>query len=396
MENNTTLLTDDLKKFGIMTEENHFSKKLSQQEVQNFLKGGTLIAENDQNRLTFKINEDKLNVNVYTKDLVSHKDLSSAELLEVSSKKTNLYKAMADYGTITHIGKSHFNNNPENEINIFVEIENERGKTRFFGNKLEESLKDFKIGDKIQINQTGIEKTVLQAKVDEEMKEFTRYDNHFIIRPFDEKSKQFQSRLFEFDAKDKSVKDIDTTKYELKTLNGHTISEKQLQMLRKGKEVKLDDETTIQLSPKAENEKKLSSSAKALLITSIAFDGGITFLIIKGIQQLAKMEEENRKQQESQKYLAELQKLKGYLQTKAEQYPDNKKITTDLNVVSNEISSVQKRNSDNHVQEKNDNSAGLKVNDRDMYEDANRKKEEEQKTSKEQENEKSRSSGRGR
>jgi hypothetical protein len=396
MENNTTLLTDDLKKFGIMTEDNHFSKKLSQQEVQNFLKGGTLIAENDQNRLTFKINEDMLNVNVYTKDLVSHKDLSSAELLEVSSKNTNLYKVMADYGTITHIGKSHFNNNPENEINIFVEIENERGKTRFFGNKLEESLKDFKIGDKIQVSQSGIEKTILQARIDGETKEFTRYDNLFIIRPFKEKSKQFQSRLFEFDAKDKSVKDIDTTKYELKTVNGHSLSEKQLQLLRKGKEVKLDDETTIQLSPKAKNETRLSSTNKVLLITSIAFDGGITFLIIKGIQKLAKMQDENRKQQESQKYLAELQKLKSYLQSKAELYPENKKIINDLNVVSNEISNVQARNSENQVKEKKDDTVRLKVNDRDMYEDANRKKEFEQKTSEEQENEKSRSSRRGR
>jgi hypothetical protein len=42
---------------------------------------------------------------------------------------------------------------------------------------------------------------------------------------------------------------VDTTKYELKNVNGHNISEKQLQQLRKGKELKLDDETTIQISP---------------------------------------------------------------------------------------------------------------------------------------------------
>ncbi|MBB4807251.1 hypothetical protein HNP38_002555 [Chryseobacterium defluvii] len=394
MENNTTFLTDDLKRFGIMTEDNQFSKKLSQQEVYNFLKGGVLIAENDQNRLTFKIAEDKLSVNVYNKDWISHKDLSSAELLEVSSKNTNLYKVMADYGTITHIGKSHFNNNPENEITLFVEVENDRGKTRFFGNKLEESLKSFKIGEKVQITQTGIEKAVLNANVDGEIKEITRYDNLFIIRPFDEKNKEFQSRLFELDAKDKTIKDIDTIKYELQTVNGHTLSEKQLQLLRKGKEIKLDDETTIQLSPKADNEKNLSASVKVLLITSLALDGGITFLIIKGIQKLAKIQEENHKQHESQKYLTELQKLKSFLQSKAEQYPDNKQIITDLNIVGKEISNVQAAVSENQNQEKNDDAVRLKGGDPDLFEDANQKKEEERRN--EEDSRKSTSFSRGR
>ncbi|WP_312752194.1 hypothetical protein [Epilithonimonas hominis] len=376
MENNTNLLTDELKKFGIMTENNSFSQKLSDNEIQNFLKGGILIAENDENRLTFKIKDDQLNVNAYTKDIINHKDLSSAELFEISSKNTNLYKVMADYGTITHIGKGNFNHNPNNEKTTFLEIENERGKTLFLGNKLDKALKDFKVGDKIQINQTGIEKSTFRTEIDGEAKDITKYDNIFLIRAFEEKNKQFQSKLFELDLKDKTIKDLDTTKYELKTVNGQTLSEKQLQQLRKGKEVKLDDETTIQLSPKADNEKKLSTSVKALLITSVMIDGGITFMFIKGIQRLARMQEENKKQMESQKYLLELQKLKGFLQSKAEQYPDNKKIISDLNIVSKEISNVQSKNPEHQKQEKNDDSVRLKVNDRDTYEDANRKKEE--------------------
>ena len=377
MENNTNLLTDELKKFGIMTENNSFSQKLSDNEIQNFLKGGILIAENEENRLTFSIKDDQLNVNAYTKDIINHKDLSSAELFEISSKNTNLYKVMADYGTITHIGKGHFNHNPENEKTSFLEIENERGKTMFFGNKLDEVLKDSKVGDKIQINQTGIEKSTFTTEVDGEAKDITKYDNLFLIRPFEGKNKQFQSKIFELDLKDKTIKDLDTTKYELQTVNGKTLSEKQLQQLRKGKEVKLDDETTIQLSPKADNDKKLSSSVKALLITSVMIDGGITFMLIKGIQKMAKMQEDNRKQLESWKYLDELQKLKGFLQSKAEQYPDNKKIISDLNVVSKEISNIQSKNPEYQKQEKNDDTVRLNVNDRDTYEDANRKKEEE-------------------
>lgn len=363
-----------------MTRENTFSPKLADHEIQSFLKGGILIAENDQNRLTFNIKDDQLNVNAYSKDIINHKDLSSAELFEISSKNSNLYKVTADYGTITHIGNGNFNRNPNNEKTTFLEIENERGKTLFFGNKLDESLKDFKVGDKIQINQTGIEKSTFKAEIEGELKDITKYDNLFLIRAFEEKNKQFQSKLFELDSREKTIKDFDTTHYELQTVNGKTLSEKQLQQLRKGKEVKLDDETTIQLSPKADNEKKLSSSVKALLITSVIIDGGITFMLVKGIQKLAKMQEENKKQLESQKYLMELQKLKGFLQSKAEQYPDNKKIISDLNVVSKEISIVQSKNSEHQKQEKKDDTIRLKVNDRDTYEDANRKKEEQKET----------------
>src|SRR5690606_1334425 len=115
---------------------------------------------------------------------------------------------------------------------------------------------------------------------------------------------------------------------------------------------------------------------------------------IKGIQKLAKMQEENQKQQESQKYLAELQKLKGFLQSKAEQYPDNKQIITDLNIVGKEISNVQARSPEYQVWEKNDETVRLKVNDRDVYEDASRKKEEEKRS--EEQSQKSQSFSRGR
>ncbi len=393
MENTSTLLTDELRKFGIMNQQDHFSEKLSKKEIDDFLKGGILIAENDKNRLTFKINDDKLDVNVYNKDIVNHKDLSTAELFEISSSNRNLYKVMADYGNITHIGTGYFNKNPENEMTTFVEIENERGKTIFFGNKLEDSLKDFKVGDKIQIIQTGVEKTVLKID-DADEKELAKFDNVFIINPFKEKNKQFQSRIFELDKKDNTIKDVDTTKYELKNVNGHNISEKQLQQLRKGKELKLDDETTIQISPASKNEAKLSASSKSLLILSLATDGGLSFLIIKGIQKLARMQEENQLQKESIRYQVELQKLKAHLKSKSEQYPDNKNIITDLNIVSKEISASQSSLNENTNKEKEKSNINLQVNDPDMYQDANQKKEEEKRNAEEASRSTSHSRGR--
>lgn len=376
MENTNTLLTEELKKFGIMNQNDEFSGKLSKTEINDFLNGGILIAENDKNRLTFKINDDKLDLNIYTKDLVNHRDLSTAELFEISSHNTNLYKVLADYGTVTHIGTDHFNKNPDNEMTTFVEIENERGKTMFFGNKLYESLKNINVGDKIQIIQSGVEKTMLQTS-NESSEELAKYDNLFIINPFKEKNKRFQSKIFELDKKDNTIKDVDTTKYELQNVNGHSISEKQLQLLRKGKELKLDDDTTIQISPSAKNEVKLSASAKSLLILSIALDGGLSFLMIKGVQKLAKMKEENKLQKESTRYQTELHKLKAHLQSKSQQYPDNKAIISDLNIVNKEISLSQPTLTENHNKLDERQHINLQVNDPDMYEDANKKKDQE-------------------
>lgn len=376
MEHTNTLLTEELKKFGIMNVNDEFSDKLSKTEINDFLNGGILIAENDKNRLTFKINEEKLDLNVYTKDLVNHRDLSTAELFEIASSNTNLYKVMADYGNITHIGTDYFNKNLENEMTTFVEIENERGKTIFFGNKLDESLNNFKVGDKVQIIQSGVEKTILQIG-NENSEELSKYDNLFIIKPLNEKNKQFQSKIFELDKKDNTIKDIDTTKYELQNVNGHSISEKQLQLLRKGKELKLDDETIIQISPSANNDVKLSASSKSLLILSIAVDGGLSFLIIKGIQKLAKMREENQLQKESTRYQTELLKLKAHLQSKSEQYPDNKAIISDLNIVNREISVSQPALSKNNSKVDERQNINLQVNDPDMYQDSNKKKDQE-------------------
>lgn len=397
MEQNNLPL-DELKKFGIINKEtNEFSSKLSKADISAFKNGATIIAEDEKNRLTFalKDNNSRLEVNVYNKDIINHKELSSAELFELASQKPNLYKVMADYGVITNIGKTHFADNPQNELTYFVEIENERGKTVFYGNELEEKLKDFAKGDKIQIENSGISKAVITAETSEGIKDFTKYDNVFEIKQFDDASKKFQSKVFEYDSTTKNVMDIDTTKLEYQTINGIKLSDKQLELLRKGKEVKLDDELTVQISPKADNEAKLRASSRTLLITSFAIDGGLTFLLVKSIQRLHRMVEENRKQKEHSLYKTELEKMKSFLQSKAEQYPDNKKIISDLNVVSKELSNVKSTTSAGKQQEKADDSVRLKVNDYDTYEDANRKKEEEKREFEEQ-REESKSRGRGR
>ncbi|MDV3896599.1 hypothetical protein CMU05_03285 [Elizabethkingia anophelis] len=72
----TTLPTDDLKKYGIIDTDNSFSKKLSAEDIQNFLQGATIVADNDKRRITFQLtdNNTQLNVKMYERDR-SYKDL---------------------------------------------------------------------------------------------------------------------------------------------------------------------------------------------------------------------------------------------------------------------------------------------------------------------------------
>ena len=58
------LPTDDLKKYGIVEPDNSFSKKLSAEDIQKFLQGYTIVADNEKNRATFQLVENNSRLNV--------------------------------------------------------------------------------------------------------------------------------------------------------------------------------------------------------------------------------------------------------------------------------------------------------------------------------------------
>ncbi|WP_292009686.1 hypothetical protein [Chryseobacterium sp.] len=91
--NNTTLPTDDLKKYGIIEADNSFSKKLSADDIQKFLQGYTIVADNNKSRITFRLtdNNTQLNVNLYERD----KNLS--EVLEKSKHKIQYSDTSSQY-----------------------------------------------------------------------------------------------------------------------------------------------------------------------------------------------------------------------------------------------------------------------------------------------------------
>ena len=90
---NENLPTEDLKKFGIINEDLSFSKKLNEDDIQKFLKGYTIVADNDKNRATFQLVEN----NTKLKVIFLERDKNLSEILENSKKEIQYSEAFSIY-----------------------------------------------------------------------------------------------------------------------------------------------------------------------------------------------------------------------------------------------------------------------------------------------------------
>jgi len=93
--NINTLPTDELKKYGIINDDLSFSKKLNADDIQKFLQGYTIVADNDKNRATFQLTDN----NTRLKVIFLERDKSIDEILKDS--KVNI-----EYSNIQDLSKS--------------------------------------------------------------------------------------------------------------------------------------------------------------------------------------------------------------------------------------------------------------------------------------------------
>ncbi len=107
MENHN-LPTEDLKTYGIINEDLTFSQKLSPDDVQKFLRGYTIVADNDRNRATFQLTDN----NTQLKVIFLERDRSLSEILEQSTEKVQ-------YTDIVDLSKSTDQWNIEKKAFIF-------------------------------------------------------------------------------------------------------------------------------------------------------------------------------------------------------------------------------------------------------------------------------------
>ena len=91
--NTNTLPTDELKKFGIINEDLSFSKKLNADDIQKFLQGYTIVADNDKNRATFQLTENNSKLKV----IFLERDKNLSEILEKSKEKIQYFTYFGPY-----------------------------------------------------------------------------------------------------------------------------------------------------------------------------------------------------------------------------------------------------------------------------------------------------------
>lgn len=135
--------------------------------------------------------------------------------------------------------------------------------------------------------------------------------------------------------------------------------------------------TDIKNVSKSENE--LSFEKKAFIFDKET-EKVVEFDFIKNARELTAIIADKKNTEELNRYIAELLKLKSFLQDKIVQFPEMaKEITNDLNIVSKEFNTVAGiSEKQNHSQKQEKSNVQLNVNDPDLYQDANRMREESQ------------------
>lgn len=160
MTSNNTLPTEDLKKYGIIEADNSFSKKLTPDDIQNFLQGFIIVADNDKRRITFQLtgNNTQLDVNMYERD----KNL--ANILEKS-------KSGIEYSSIQNISPDGKYNEFEKKAFIYDELLKVTKEYDFIKDaaELTKIVAETKNADQIQRYKNELQqlKSFLQDKVDQ-------------------------------------------------------------------------------------------------------------------------------------------------------------------------------------------------------------------------------------
>ena len=191
---NTNILPiDDLKKYGIIDADNSFTKKLSEDEIQKFLKGYTIVADNDKNRATFQLTDNNSKLKV----IFLERDKAISEILENS--KNNI-----QYTDIKNVSKS------ANELNF--------EKKAFIFDKESQKIVEF---DFIK-NATELTAIIADTKNESET---NRYKTEL------HKLKGFlQDKIDKFPEMAKEItKDLNIVSREINSVNSKTPDEKQIE-----------------------------------------------------------------------------------------------------------------------------------------------------------------------
>lgn len=310
------------------------------------------------------------------KERVSHPNLSPEEN-EVFSRGGVHGKKSSSYGKITDFGTTNYLDNEKNKPSFFIELEKFDGeKTKIWGVDLERALeksgKD--VGDMAQLEFKG--KETVRVEINGKWENKERYT--WEVNDFVETKKKEKTAIYQFDKETNSFVAVDSNDVLVpEEVNGMELTEEQKKKLKKGQVVELPDGTAIQTAP-ANAKNGFIQSNRKLLIASMLLDGGMSFFLIKGIQLITERVNQKKNENElyNKGYREALAKVQADLERKAKEFPNNKEILEDLNIVKGEFNRTATANTYNDAEEKNINETKAVVNDPELDDNAERKQRE--------------------
>lgn len=229
------------------------------------------------------------------------------------------------------------------------------GEETTWGVDLKEKMKEHNVGDDISIKYTGKEAVKVNVPYYENgeklWKEIETNRNSFDVNKYDEKQDiRNEKFLIEFDNKKNSF-DIVNSKVipKVEAINGVPLTKEKQYKLQNGEEIEQDG-STLQYSTKKQSF--IQKHSKKLLVASILMDGGMSYLIIKGVEAVDKRIEKNTHEKEKQEvakkevdkqYLKDLDNLKKDIDNKIRSTDDKKELVEIKDYIDKEIDVVEKR-----------------------------------------------------
>ena len=265
-------------------------------------------------------------------------------------------KIISGYGKLKNVGRSPFRNVLGNPSTFYVDLEKaDDSVERMWGDKIEEALEeaDLQIGD--------------EGCITVDLKKPGKY----LAFQFDDAPKVKSVKyLYEYDKGTKSMVGVNSDKFLIPDrVNDTNLEEGQKQKLKEGKKIDVGEGTQLQASPASSNG---FNTNRAALVASVLFDGGISYVLIKGVGSLlGRLNKDTRDQDEElyrKKYLDAVKSIQRDLLHKLKKYPNDPDIKHDLEILNKELSSP--------TLHQKVNSLKSKVNDHDLEGHAAKKEEE--------------------
>jgi hypothetical protein len=156
-------------------------------------------------------------------------------------------------------------------------------------------------------------------------------------RSYVDKDGNIQSEVIEYDHRTKQFLSYNPGQINApRQVNGETLSAKQKKKYTEGEAVRLADGTEFQLSPSS--PKQIRSNNRGLVL-SVLVDGGISYVLITGIQKMLGKESQAEKAY-SEGYLQAIKEVQKQVERRIARNPNDKDAVHDLSNIKEEYSKI--------------------------------------------------------